>query len=165
MSAKPSVPAAGAPLPVQVTDPSDQPYIEAARTLLKASFLLVNQPDRPYAAYDLTFAQFDVLVALAAAGEAGLSCSEIAERTLITKGGITGLLDRLEARGLVKRTPSRSDRRSVMVRLSTKGIEFFRKLYPQQVRCTRSLFEAAFKPEEMNQFRMLLNQLVGNLET
>ena len=64
----------------------------------------------------------DVLIALARAEDASLSCSEIAERTLITKGGITGILDRLEARGLVKRIPSRDDRRSVLIRLSAKGL-------------------------------------------
>jgi len=148
----------------RVTQPSDEPFIEAARALIKASFLLVNRSDRPYLDYDLTFAQFDVLVTLARAEGSSLTCSEIAERTLITKGGITGLLDRLEARGLVKRMPSPEDRRSVLVRLSAKGVDLFRKLYPQQVQCTRSPFEAAFNSGEMEQFRTLLRRLVAALE-
>jgi len=49
--------------------------------------------------------------ALAAAdGGESLSCSEIANRTLITKGGVTGILDRLEARGVIKLIQSRDDR-------------------------------------------------------
>jgi len=90
-------------LEAQVTQPADQPFIDAAQALVKAGFLFVNRPGRPYQAYDLTVAQMDVIGALARAEGASLSCSEIAERTLITKGGITGILDRLEARGLVKR--------------------------------------------------------------
>jgi MarR family 2-MHQ and catechol resistance regulon transcriptional repressor len=152
-------------LEAQVTRPADQPFIDAARALVKAAFLFVNRTGRAYDVYDLTVAQLDVLGALARAEEASLSCSEIAERTLITKGGITGILDRLEARGLVKRIPSRDDRRSVLVRLSAKGVELFRKLYPELVRSTRSLFEKAMRPDQMKEFSKLLALLIRNLET
>ena len=50
-------------------------------------------------------AQIDVLRTLAGAEAEGFSCSEIADKTLITKGGITGILDWLEAKGLIKRIP------------------------------------------------------------
>jgi MarR family transcriptional regulator, 2-MHQ and catechol-resistance regulon repressor len=149
----------------QVIQSGEQPFVDAGRALLKAGFLFANHPQRPYPAYDLTFAQVDVLSAVARAEGASLSCSEIAERTLITKGGITGILDRLEARGLVKRIPSRDDRRSVLVRLSAKGVELFRKLYPEIVRCNRSLLEKAFKPEQMQEFSKLLEILIRSFET
>jgi MarR family 2-MHQ and catechol resistance regulon transcriptional repressor len=152
-------------LEAQMTQPADQPFIDAARALVKAAFLFVSRPGRPYDAYDLTVAQMDVIGALAKAEGASLSCSEIAERTLITKGGITGLLDRLEARALVKRIPSRDDRRSVQVRLSAKGVELFRKLYPELVRGNKSLLEKAFKPDQMKEFSRLLALLIRNLET
>jgi MarR family 2-MHQ and catechol resistance regulon transcriptional repressor len=148
-----------------VTGPADQPFIDTARALVKAAFLFVNRPGRPYDTYDLTVAQMDVLGALARAQGASLSCSEIAERTLITKGGITGLLDRLEARALVRRIPSRDDRRSVRVQLSAKGVELFRKLYPELVRGNRSLLEKAFRPDQMKEFSQLLALLIRNLET
>jgi MarR family transcriptional regulator, 2-MHQ and catechol-resistance regulon repressor len=148
-----------------VVQPADQPFIDAARALLKAGFLFVNHPSRPYPAYDLTLAQMDVIVVLARAEGASLNCSEIAERTLITKGGITGLLDRLEARGLVKRMPSRDDRRSVLVRLSAKGFELYNRLYPESVRCNRFLFERAFKPQQLKELNGLLELLIRSLET
>jgi MarR family transcriptional regulator, 2-MHQ and catechol-resistance regulon repressor len=165
MSPDQSKPSSRLSYAAQVTQPIDQPFIDAVRALVKAGFLFANHPLRPYAAYDLTFAQLDVLVALARAESASLSCSEIAEKTLITKGGITGILDRLEARGLVKRIPSRDDRRSVLVRLSGKGVELFRKLYPEVVRINRSLFEKAFSPDQMKQFSKLIEVLIRSLET
>jgi MarR family 2-MHQ and catechol resistance regulon transcriptional repressor len=149
----------------QVIDPADRPFTDAVRVLLKAAFLLPNHPLRPNLAYDLTLAQIDVLVALAGAEGENLSCSEIADRTLITKGGITGILDRLEARGLVKRMPSRDDRRSVMVRLSAKGVELFRKLYPELARSNRYLLERAFTPEQLKEFSKLLGILIDSMET
>jgi DNA-binding MarR family transcriptional regulator len=151
-------------LAAQVTDPAEQPFVDAGRALLKASFLLANHRERPYFAYDLSLAQLDVLVTLAQAEDSRLNCSEIAEKTLITKGGITGILDRLEARGLVKRIHSREDRRSVLVQLSRKGIEFFRKLYPELQHHNRILLEKAFTRTRMREFRELLNQLISSLE-
>jgi MarR family transcriptional regulator, 2-MHQ and catechol-resistance regulon repressor len=84
---------------------------------------------------------------------------------LITKGGITGVLDKLEARGLVRRTPSRDDRRSILVRFTPKGVEFFRKFYPELVRGKRALLEKAFRPEQMKEFSKLLDLLLRGLET
>ena len=165
MSSRESKPSSPLSLEAQMMEPADQPFIDAARALLKAEFLFANHPQRPYLAYDLTLAQMDVLIALARAEDASLSCSEIAERTLITKGGITGILDRLEARGLVKRIPSRDDRRSVLIRLSAKGVELFRKLYPELVRSNRHLLERAFKPEQVKEFSRLLELLIRSLET
>jgi MarR family transcriptional regulator, 2-MHQ and catechol-resistance regulon repressor len=165
MPSKRSAPFAKSSLVEQVVESADRPFIDAVRALLKAGFLLPNHPLRPNLAYDLTLAQIDVLVALAGAEGESLSCSEIADRTLITKGGITGILDRLEARGLVKRIQSRDDRRSVMVRLSAKGVELFRRLYPELVRSNRYLLERAFKPEQIKEFSKLLEILIHSLET
>jgi DNA-binding MarR family transcriptional regulator len=71
---------------------------------------------------------------------ARLNCSEIAEKTLITKSGITKILDRLEARGLVKRVPSRDDRRSISIQLSAKDVEFWREFFPEVARSASRVF-------------------------
>jgi DNA-binding MarR family transcriptional regulator len=165
MTAKQSHTAEPTSLARQVTEPEDRPYIDATRALIKAGFHFPNHPKAVYQTYDLNLAQVDVLVALGGTPEATLTCSDIAEKTLITKGGITGVLDKLEARGLVRRTPSSDDRRSILVRLTPKGLEFFRKFYPEIVRGKRALFERAFRPEQMKEFSKLLNLLLHSLET
>lgn len=151
-------------LAAQMTAPAEQRFIEAGRGLLKAGFLFADHPERPYLAYDLNLAQVDVLVALARAEGASLNCSEIAEKTLITKGGITGILDRLETRGLLMRVHSREDRRSILIQLTPKGMELFRKLYPELARHNRSLFEKAFTRAQTKHFNDLLAQLIRTLE-
>ena len=151
-------------LAAQVIEAADQPFIDLARALIKAGFLFVNETERSYQSHDLTLAQMDVLSALARDNGESINCSEIAERTLITKGGITGILDRLEARGLVKRFPSSDDRRSVLVRLSGKGVELFRKLYPELARSNRSILERAFKREQLKEFSNLLEVLIQSIE-
>ena len=164
MPHKRSKPAGELTLAAKILKPADRPFTDAARALLKAGFLFLNHPERPYPSYDLTVSQIDVLVTLAGAEGATLNCSEIAERTLITKGGITGILDRLEARGLVKRIPSRDDRRSVLIALSDKGNALVIKLYPELARINRVLLEKAFRPGEMKEFGRLLEVLIESLE-
>jgi MarR family 2-MHQ and catechol resistance regulon transcriptional repressor len=147
----------------QLIDPAEQPFVDVGRALLKASFLFANHRERPYFAYGLSLAQVDVLVALAQAKSSKLNCSEIAERTLVTKGGITGILDRLQARGFVRRVPSHEDRRSVSIQLSAKGIELFRKLYPALQRHNQTLLENAFTRGQMRKFGESLNKLIDSL--
>ena len=164
MPQKRSKPAGELTLAAKILRPADRTSTNVARALIKAGYLFLNHPERPYDRYDLTISQIDVIVTLAGAEGATLNCSEIAERTLITKGGITGILDRLEARGLVKRIPSREDRRSVMIALSEKGDALFVKLYPELGRVNRVLLETAFKANEMKEFGRLLEVLVRSLE-
>jgi MarR family 2-MHQ and catechol resistance regulon transcriptional repressor len=142
----------------------DQPFADAARELVKAGFLFSNRSGAPYHAHGLKLAEADVLTAIARGKDTDLKCSDIAERTLITKGGITKILDRLEARGLVRRVTSREDRRSRSVQLSAKGVELCRELIPRAARSSRETFQKAFRPQQVKQFSNLLGLLVRSLE-
>jgi DNA-binding MarR family transcriptional regulator len=152
------------PLAGQSAVPEDMPFADATRALVKAGFLISNRPGVPYHKYRLSLAEADVLATVARAPEGRLNCSEIAAKTLITKSGITKVLDRLETRGLVKRVPSRDDRRSISIQLSAKGVELWRRLFPEIARSAREVFEKAFRPEQMKQFSKLLALLVRSLE-
>src|SRR5260221_13609056 len=76
----------------------DVPYFDAGRALVKAGFLWSNRCCAPYRSYGLNLAEADVLTTVARGEETSLSCTQIADRTVLTKGGITKILDRLEAR-------------------------------------------------------------------
>jgi DNA-binding MarR family transcriptional regulator len=142
----------------------DLPFADATRSLVKAGFLISNRPGAPYHKYRLSLAEADVLATIARASEGQLSCSEVAEKTVITKSGITKILDRLETRGLVKRVRSRDDRRSISIQLSAKGVDFWRRFYPEVARSARQVLEKAFRPEQMKQFSNLLALLLRGLE-
>lgn len=77
---------------------------------------------------DLTPAQAEVLFALG--GNDGLTCREIGEKTCITKGTLTGVIDRLETRGLLERWEDLYDGRKTVVALSEKGEVLYTKAYP-----------------------------------
>ena len=70
-------------------------------------------------AHDVTLPQFDVLATLRF-GE-GVTQQELAERLLVTKGNVCGVLDRLEALGWVERRPDPKDRRANRLHLTAAG--------------------------------------------
>jgi DNA-binding MarR family transcriptional regulator len=75
-----------------------------------------------FAEHDLEAWEFDVLTALRRSGEPyQLSPGRLLRETLVTSGTMTNRVDRLAARGLVRRLPDPSDRRGVLVELSDIG--------------------------------------------
>ena len=72
--------------------------------------------------YQLSHTQYNVLRILRGAGEAGATCSQIAERMISHDPDITRLLDRLENRGLIARVRGKEDRRVVETRITSDGL-------------------------------------------
>src|SRR4249920_2547247 len=87
----------------------------------------------------LTTHQYNVLRILRGSHPAKLACSDIAERMIDRDPDITRLVDRLERRGLVKRTRSRQDRRVVEVGISDKGLALVRGLDSHVQRMPKAL--------------------------
>ena len=79
----------------------------------------------------LTPAQFDIVATLGNLD--GLSFRELGERTLITKGTLTGVVARLQARGLVERRPHPQDGRSELLQLTADGQALFERVFPAHV--------------------------------
>lgn len=88
----------------------------------------------------LTHAQFDIVATLG--NTAGMSYKELGERTLITKGTLTGVIERLEHKGVVERCRNSGDKRSFYVRLTPAGEALFRDVFPQVVEHGKTLFAA-----------------------
>lgn len=74
-----------------------------------------------------TLPRFDVMAALYRRRE-GVTMSELSRMLLVSNGNATTVVDRLEADGLVRRTPSETDRRTVFVALTAAGIQQFEVL-------------------------------------
>ncbi len=77
--------------------------------------------------FDVTLPRFDLLAQLDRAPN-GMTLGELSQRMMVTNGNITGLVDRLEDQGLVKRRPSPSDRRVQYVGLTPDGQKAFRTM-------------------------------------
>jgi DNA-binding MarR family transcriptional regulator len=77
--------------------------------------------------FDVTLPRFDLLAQLDRSPN-GMTLGELSQRMMVTNGNITGLVDRLEDQGLVKRRPSPHDRRVQYVALTANGRKFFRTM-------------------------------------
>jgi len=78
--------------------------------------------------YDLSPTQYNVLRILRGAEPAGATCSQISERMINHDPDITRLLDRLESRGFIARDRSKEDRRVVVTRITTPGLELVSRI-------------------------------------
>ncbi len=77
--------------------------------------------------HDTTLPRFDVLAALYRRRE-GVTMGELSRLLLVSNGNATTVVDRLERDGLVRRTPSEADRRTVHVALTPEGLGQFEGL-------------------------------------
>ncbi len=74
--------------------------------------------------HQTTLPRFDVMAALYRRRD-GVTMSELSRMLLVSNGNATAVVDRLEADGMVRRTPSDTDRRTVYVALTPEGIAAF----------------------------------------
>lgn len=88
----------------------------------------------------LTPAQFDIIATLG--NTPGMNFRELGQRTLITKGTLTGVVDRMAQRGLVCRMPSSTDRRQAVVCLTAAGEECFNVAFPAHLAELARAFDA-----------------------
>ncbi len=135
-------------------DPGDEPFLTVLRPLVETYLAFMRLDERHIRARGLTSAQFDVIATLG--DTAGMTCKELCERTLVTKGTLTGVLDRLTAKGLIERVPSPDDRRSTIIRLTSRGGATFRRAFPAVVYALKPAFERALSRTDMRELRRLL---------
>lgn len=94
----------------------------------------------------LTESQFGVLEALLHLGP--LCQKEIAEKLLVSGGNITMVIDNLEKRELVKRLRSRKDRRYFNIKLTDKGKNLIKSIFPEHVKTIVREFEILTQDEQ-----------------
>ena len=80
---------------------------------------------------ELTLPQLDIILTLGHAF--GMTFKRLGEKTLITKGTLTGIINRMEHKGLVQRIASKTDGRSQIVRLTTAGQTLFEQAVPEHL--------------------------------
>ncbi|TAG04180.1 MAG: MarR family transcriptional regulator [Betaproteobacteria bacterium] len=103
-------------------------YLPTLRALVRCNQAFERFSSAHVRKLGLTAAQFDVVATLG--NTPGMSCKDLGEKTLITKGTLTGVLDRLEATGTLKRRADKHDARRVHVSLTAKGSELFDRVFP-----------------------------------
>src|SRR3954469_10233074 len=128
-------------------------WVQFARTFTR----MARKLDQALETHGLSVPQFDVLATLGF--EQGITQQELAQRLLVTKGNICGMIDRMEASGWVERRPDPEDRRANRLFLTDQGRHLLGKALPDQQRILGRMFEALGEGETQRLF-----QLMGRLE-
>ncbi|MEU7716896.1 MarR family winged helix-turn-helix transcriptional regulator [Streptomyces tibetensis] len=89
----------------------------------RLSLAMGDRMDKAYARFGISRGEFDVLATLRRSGEPyTLSPRQLSATLMLTTGGMTGRLDKLERAGLLRRSPDPHDRRGLRVTLTDKGL-------------------------------------------
>lgn len=107
--------------------PFDSPEQEAMLNILRTNDLFQNRFGRLLREYGLTSSQYNILRILRGEGKP-LPCLEIADRLVQVVPAITGLIDRLEQAGMVRRERSDADRRVVNVEITAPALKTLARL-------------------------------------
>lgn len=94
--------------------------------------------------------------------EDNISIHELSKRTLLSKSTLTSMLDRLEKSGFIKRVPSKSDRRKILIQLISKDESFQTKYINVSKDMTRVYYNN-FTEQEINEFEKYLERILNNL--
>ena len=132
----------------------DDPYLKVLRPLVEAYLAFWRVDSRHIHSMRLTPSQFDVIVTLGDTD--GLTCSELSSQTLVTKGTLTGVLDRLVKKGLIKREAVSEDRRRTKIHLTPRGNLLFHKVFAAHIDFLRPFFERALSQQDAETARVLL---------
>jgi DNA-binding MarR family transcriptional regulator len=115
---------------------------------------------RALEALGLELFEYDVLSALRRQGKPfALPATVLARETDLSAGAMTNRIDRLEERGLVKRKPDATDRRSVIVRLTRKGLEVIDEAIHVRLNVARESL-AELGEADLNRLAALLRAVV-----
>ena len=138
-------------------------YLKSVRLLAECLQGFERYSGESVRQYGLTHAQFDIIATLG--NTSGMNYKELGERTLITKGTLTGVIERLEQKGLVLRERSLDDKRSYFVRLTDSGDAVFRDVFPKVIDHGKQLF-AGFSDAEFDEvdgaLRKLRERILGS---
>ncbi len=104
---------------------------------------------------------YDVLLALENAPAGRLRMGELGEHVVLSRSGLTRLVDRIEAAGLVERHLCSSDRRSFEAQLTAKGRKAREENWPSYARAIAQEFGNRYNEEEIEVLAELLNRQLG----
>ncbi|MCU1601195.1 MAG: transcriptional regulator, MarR family, partial [Frankiales bacterium] len=111
------------------------------------------------AEHDLPLASYDVLLQLAESEGRRLRMTELADRVLLSRSGLTRLVDRLERDALVERVACANDARGTHAVLTEAGLDRLRSAAPTHLRGVSEHVTSRLTPQELDQLKLLMLKL------
>jgi DNA-binding MarR family transcriptional regulator len=150
--------------PTRATSPDD-PRLGAWRTMLHAHSHLVRRMDEDLrAAHGLSLAEYDALIQLVGAPGRRLRMSALAEGVLLSRSGITRLVDRLVANGMVERSVCPTDARGAEAALTPAGLDRLRDASGTHLDGVARYFLDVVAPDDQAAIERGMGAVVDQLE-
>lgn len=141
-----------------------RPFSTLEEEVFVGLLLVSDRLMQPWAAHlretaGLSHVQYNVLRILRGAGKQGLTAGEVGERLITRSPDVTRLIDRLEKRGLVERSPDPHDRRAVRILITADGLDLLRQLDQNAHTCLSSVL-GRVSTEELSALRATLESVL-----
>ena len=138
------------------------PHHEAWRSLARTHAAVSGRMQEALAAAELPpLAWFEMLAAIAAADDERMKMGDLAEALVITRGGLTKLVDRLVKAGLIERTFCETDRRVSYATLLPAGAELLEEMVPVVSGELELAFAARLSEPQADELRATLDTVRG----
>jgi len=139
----------------------DELHLAAWRNFITAHARLIDRIDRELAdAGCVPLHWYDVLIELAEAPERRLRLSDLARKVVLSRSGLTRLVDKLEAAGLLTREAAPTDGRGAFAVLTEEGRAALRRAWPVYARGIQEHFAQHLSDEEALVFRESLARML-----
>jgi len=133
----------------------------AWRGLLRVHTALVKELDAALAeAHDLPLSSYEVLITLESAPDRRRRMAELADSVLLSRSGMTRLVDRLEREGLLVRDTCTADGRGCFAVLTEKGAELLASARPTHLSGVRERFLVHFSEDELRQLAVFWERVL-----
>jgi DNA-binding MarR family transcriptional regulator len=140
----------------------DDPRLTTWRSFLYAQSTVMPKLDAELRETSgITLAEFDALLQLGFAPEQQLRMSELADRVLLSRSGVTRLVDRLEREGFVRREASAPDGRGAYAVLAPLGAERLAEALPTHLAAVDAHFLGHLDPEELAAITVALSRVAA----
>ncbi len=138
----------------------DNQELAAWRGMLRAHSALTRALDAELAReHDLPLSSYEVLLFLNDSDRGRMRMSELADSVLLSRSGLTRLVDRLERQGLLKRERCESDARGLFAEITPEGRRAFAAARKTHLDGVRRLFLDRFSPDELRTLGALWEKL------
>lgn len=137
----------------------------AWRSFLRAHSVVTRELARELEAMtSLPLSWYDVLLQLAEAPDRRLRMAQLADRVLISRSGLTRLVDRIAVAGLVRREPAPADARGTYTVLTLDGVRRLREAAPVHLAGVQRHWLAHFDDDELQVLGRMLARVAEEVE-
>ena len=137
-------------------------HLQAWRLFLTANARLITTIDnRLKDDHRIPLNWYDVLIELVEAPDHRLRMSELADRVLLTRSGLTRLVDRLEKAGYLRREIDPEDRRGFYAIITSEGIQAMREAWPVYAQGINEQFASHLNDEEAQMLVEIFSRLLN----